>query len=424
MTQIPRWALQRIVELAKSTKPTCIKFSDMLKFGANPKPTHLLASSQFLSHEIPVRLAHRFHEMGSLPYNISQLEVVKKVKSWYAKSFQELVEFGEQLEIKRLNPDAAGPAENQKKPFFPSILSTGRQEYDEMSPLAAFAEKNGMSDIPQLNGISVRRDYFGDIKEAHIVKHAEEYNERFARILRGIVERHNPAVLTAAQAVNKLRHSHPILIGHHASLILQKQSSPNRVGIVNTRMDPGDVASDAAVDAAEKCEETLGVAPRVEIQCPVGGCPHMTFVPSHLHHVLFEVLKNSMRAVVEKEEQKVGFGNAERNNMPPIVVSIIEPSSQQIQIRISDQGVGISAENLPRLFTYAFTTAKAVDIDEHFSGDEVHAPLAGFGYGLPLSRLYVKYFNGSLWIESTENVGTDVTILLRKSFDGTETFTY
>ena len=144
----------------------------------------------------------------------------------------------------------------------------------------------------------------------------------------------------------------------------------------------------------------------------------MVFVPSHLHHVLFEVLKNSMRAVVEKEERRVGFGNAERSDMPPIVVSIIEPTSQQVQIRISDQGIGIPAQNLPRLFTYAFTTAKAVNIDEHFSGDEVHAPLAGFGYGLPLSRLYVGYFNGSLWIESTENVGTDVTILLRKSFDG------
>ncbi|TPX35265.1 hypothetical protein SmJEL517_g02219 [Synchytrium microbalum] len=437
--RIPSWVSERIIQYAKNERPTAIKFSDMLRFGAKPRQSELLASSQFLSDEIPIRLAHRYVELGNLPYGIGELDVVKKIRNWYAESFKELVEYGEELEMKRLNPDHAGPGENTGGLL--SRMFSSKSE-GSLPPLSAWALANG-TPVPQ-----VKRPYFGSITEPHVLKHAHKYNEHFAMILKGIVERHNPAVLTVALAVRELRTTHPqifeqpdalqkfldrfhgnriairILIGHHASLALQKTHLPNHVGIVSTKMDPGAVASDAAVDAAEVCEAALGVAPLVEIRCPPGGCPEMTFVPSHLHHVLFEVLKNAMRAVIEKEERRVGDGNAERSDMPPIIVTIESPTDQQVQIRISDQGIGIPAQNLSRLFTYAFTTAKPVRIDEHFSGDEVNAPLAGFGYGLPLSRLYLSYFTGNLWVVSKENEGTEVTLLLRKNFDGTEYFAH
>lgn len=38
--------------------------------------------------ELPVRLAHRVKELDELPHNLSDMPSIKKVKNWYAQSFE------------------------------------------------------------------------------------------------------------------------------------------------------------------------------------------------------------------------------------------------------------------------------------------------------------------------------------------------
>ena len=78
--------------------------------------------------------------------------------------------------------------------------------------------------------------------------------------------------------------------------------------------------------------------------------------------------------------------------------------------QLSDMGGGIPRSRLDLLFQYMYSTAP-----EPSRSDCVSAPLAGYGYGLPLSRLYARYFHGDLVINSVEGYGTDAHIFLKVS---------
>lgn len=75
---------------------------------------------------------------------------------------------------------------------------------------------------------------------------------------------------------------------------------------------------------------------------------------------------------------------------------------------MSDRGGGISRSLSDCLFNYMYTTAPKPDLTNVGS-----APLAGFGYGLPLSRLYARYLHGDLLINSFEGYGTDAITYLK-----------
>lgn len=48
----------------------------------------LFRASQFLSEELPIRLAHRVQELGELPDGLNEMESIRRVQDWYAQSFE------------------------------------------------------------------------------------------------------------------------------------------------------------------------------------------------------------------------------------------------------------------------------------------------------------------------------------------------
>ncbi|TCD60317.1 hypothetical protein EIP91_010355 [Steccherinum ochraceum] len=128
-----------------------------------------------------------------------------------------------------------------------------------------------------------------------------------------------------------------------------------------------------------------------------------------------------------------------------------------LSMRIRDEGGGVAESNINKIFSYSFTTAgrnsvsaSMDDIDfsgsgggggpyaaQHIGGMAAldgsygggggglfgemvgrgvqvgTGTIAGLGYGLPMSRLYAKYFGGSLDFISLDGWGSDVFLKLR-----------
>jgi len=202
-----------------------------------------------------------------------------------------------------------------------------------------------------------------------------------------------------------------VLIGQHVAL--HDQFQPDHVGIVHCKMSPVSVARDAIEDARQICMRAYGDAPEVE----VFGDPELTFayIPSHLHHMLFELVKNSLRAVAEKYQNDT--------RLPPPIRVVIAEGAEDITIKVSDEGGGIPRSGIDNIFSYFYTTAEVpIDFIEQADSftDGMPAVLAGYGYGLPISRLYARYFGGDLQVMSMDGYGTDAYLHLNRLGDSEE----
>lgn len=246
-----------------------------------------------------------------------------------------------------------------------------------------------------------------------------DYNTRFSSTLDKIKRRHDSVVTTVAQGIleykrkrQRMQIDHNIqafldrfymsrigirmLIGQHIALTDQRTSTdPNYVGIICTKTNVHDLAQEAIENARFVCEDHYGLfdAPKVQLVCN----PDLNFmyVPGHLSHMLFETLKNSLRAVVETH-------GADKEEFPVTKVVVAE-GREDITIKISDEGGGIPRSSIPLVWTYMYTTVdQTPTLDPDFNKSDFKAPMAGFGYGLPISRLYARYFGGDLKLISME----------------------
>uniref|UniRef100_A0A8C9IJV7 Protein-serine/threonine kinase n=1 Tax=Piliocolobus tephrosceles TaxID=591936 RepID=A0A8C9IJV7_9PRIM len=195
-----------------------------------------------------------------------------------------------------------------------------------------------------------------------------------------------------------------MLINQH-TLIFDGSTNPahpKHIGSIDPNCNVSEVVKDAYDMAKLLCDKYYMASPDLEIQeinaanskQPI----HMVYVPSHLYHMLFELFKNAMRATVESHESSL--------ILPPIKV-MVALGEEDLSIKMSDRGGGVPLRKIERLFSYMYSTAPT---PQPGTGG---TPLAGFGYGLPISRLYAKYFQGDLQLFSMEGFGTDAVIYLK-----------
>lgn len=417
---------------------TGVSLRQMVQFGSNPSTGTLFRASQFLSEELPIRLAHRVEELADLPDGLNEMPSIKRVQEWYAQSFEEITtlpkpsltaEVKERLSRPIKNPRAAKAlSETSENP------SVKPGQY-RSQPAKTAEKENGHSES-RVNGL--RKYYTGTAEDnGHWPPELADYNNKFAATLEKIKRRHDPVVTTVAQGIleykrkrQRMQIDHNIqafldrfymsrigirmLIGQHIALTDQRtHTDPNYVGIICTNTNVRDLAQEAIENARFVCEDHYGLfdAPKVRLVCP----PDLNFmyVPGHLSHMLFETLKNSLRAVVETH-------GADKEEFPVTQV-IVSEGREDITIKISDEGGGIPRSSIPLVWTYMYTTVdQTPNLDPDFNKSDFKAPMAGFGYGLPISRLYARYFGGDLKLISMEGYGTDVYLHLNRLSSSSE----
>jgi len=177
---------------------------------------------------------------------------------------------------------------------------------------------------------------------------------------------------------------------------------PNTIGCIDPYCEVTEVVKDAFHSAKMLCDQYYLNSPDLSLQETNSNMKNqpisIEYVPSHLYHMLFELFKNAMRATIEHHEGK--------NSLPPIQC-MVSLGGEDMSIKVSDRGGGVPLRKTENLFSYMFSTAPTPQMEDR------RTPLAGFGYGLPISRLYAKYFQGNLQLYSMEGFGTDAVIHLK-----------
>uniref|UniRef100_A0A3Q1IMZ7 Protein-serine/threonine kinase n=1 Tax=Anabas testudineus TaxID=64144 RepID=A0A3Q1IMZ7_ANATE len=346
------------VDYYSKFSPSPLSMKQFLDFGSENACEK--TSFVFLRQELPVRLANIMKEINLLPDNLLQTQSVRLVQSWYMQSFQEILEFKDKN------------ADDEKVTYdFTDAVIKIRNRHNDVIPTMA-------------QGLAEYKETYGT--DPVVSQNVQYFLDRFymSRI-----------------SIRMLLNQHTLLFGGKVN-----PAHPKQIGSIDPHCCVSEVIKDAYENARNLCD-------RYYMNSPDLICDHLfvltvkeqgnpitvVYVPSHLYHMMFELFKNAMRATMEL--------HGDATEYPPIQTQVAL-GTEDLTVKVSDRGGGVPLRKIDRLFTYTYSTAPRPSID----GSRA-APLAGYGHGLPISRLYALYFQGDLKLYSLEGYGTDAVIYIR-----------
>jgi OmpR-family two-component system manganese-sensing sensor histidine kinase len=90
-------------------------------------------------------------------------------------------------------------------------------------------------------------------------------------------------------------------------------------------------------------------------------------------------------------------------------VSGLRYNSAHLLLKVKDTGIGIPAEELPRLFDRFYRVDPA---RTHTASTKATQSATGSGLGLAIALAIVEKHHGQIQVESTQGIGTTVTVTL------------
>ncbi len=285
--------------------------------------------ANFVRRELPIHIAHRARDLDRVPV-FCDTRGARIISTWYQKSFSELIQVDE---INTLSDTDR----------FGKLLSSILDRHSTTNEMVARGVTEYSEKIGQLQDVTV------DPLQLHLQTFFEG-RATLRAMMRRCIE---------------------------GKRLAQPESVEN-------------IIQDAVEDAELVYDEWAWKnhdGPKI---ITVQGCNEfgdLSCVRPHVQFVLFEIVKNALRAAKSKVDVSVGMD-----------------SNAAVAVRVSDDGAGMCSETRAQAMAYGYSTAPP---PHHHATDP---PLCGLGFGLPASRTLVRFSGGDLRIESVPGCGTDVHI--------------
>eukprot|EP01065_Artemidia_motanka_P021109 TRINITY_DN2519_c0_g1_i1.p1 TRINITY_DN2519_c0_g1~~TRINITY_DN2519_c0_g1_i1.p1 ORF type:complete len:418 (+),score=66.02 TRINITY_DN2519_c0_g1_i1:72-1325(+) len=348
------------VEAFASKTPIHVTMQHCVEYSRHPTREKEMTLSKFLARELPIRLAHTIRGFQVLPYIVVVNPWIESIYASYLESFQQLA--------------AAPPITD-----YESHLQFCRFLVSRLQ-----AHANVISDLSK------------GIKDVRLLP--DSANVDFRSLDRFLDQ-------LLVQRISRRLLAEQLLIMHQLAADPPDAPRNERAGVFTMNLRPADVAENCLSQVTYLAEETYGHAPTWKIEGDVDAT--FPFVASHLEYILFELCKNAVRATIENHRTLKGSA------LPPVTVRVCQ--GRELTLVISDQGGGLGDEAQQNAGSYGFSTSRPSHRDTEYYkvsfGATEDGPekiqFAGFGFGLPLSRIYSQYHGGTLTFQSLPGYGTD-----------------
>ena len=359
-----------------------LNFYDMLKMFNMKNSNRIKLTSTYIYNEVPIRLAQRVKDLNNLPYGLSKNHSVNKIREWYLQSFMDIVEHKQPTTIDEMY---------KFKEVIERIHERHASTLTTMSKGIYELKKEGLiNDINSSTMQSFLNRFYTNRTELRIL--IEQYLSFF------VIPDKNTCYRSSG---------------------LQYTNENKDFGIINLECSPIDIINKSIHDVQYICNKNLfdvDINKLISVNVNNVNNANLT-LPSlepYLYFIFFEIIKNSVKAVIEKKNIINGGGY---NYEPKIKIAINTISTSDIIIKIDDNGIGIKNDDIHKIWYYSFSTSP-IDLAKIIEENDFNiTPLSGFGYGLPIADIYINFLNnstGNIKINSIYKEGTSVIIFLKK----------
>ena len=158
---------------------------------------------------------------------------------------------------------------------------------------------------------------------------------------------------------------------------------------------------------------------RIVYSCPVNVIRNrlpisQLFLLSHISFSI-AILNRYLSDLVSDVQNEGSSGESKEAPTVPSIRVVIVKGAEDVTIKIADKAGGIPRSDARKVWSFAHTNMDESTMEKEMETDFETDEFTGSairGFGLPLARIYARYFGGELTIKSMEGFGVDAYLYL------------